>query len=132
MCSTLTTGAHQPTNKCMNRDELYAELGGMIASRRKRVGFTQAEAAKLAGMSRAALANIEVGRQNLSVHQLYALAAALKLESPSLLLPVGALERPVKASELSIYEPNLNERQRDQVERVFQAVGAARRTEGTS
>ena len=116
----------------MNRGELYAELGDIIASRRKRLGMTQTEASSQAGMSRAALANIEVGRQNISVHQLYALAAALRLESPGLLLPVGSLERSVRPSELTISEPNLNERQREQVERVFQAVGTGRRSEGAS
>jgi transcriptional regulator with XRE-family HTH domain len=94
--------------------------------------MTQAEAARVAGMSRAALANIEVGRQNLSVHQLYPLAVALKLDSPAKLLPVRSLERPVGEAGLTISEPGLNDRQRSQVERFYMSVNPAKRPDGAA
>lgn len=104
----------------------------MVASRRKRLGMTQAETASLAGMSRAALANIEVGRQNLAVHQLYQLAAALQLDSAGKLLPVRARERGLNDAELTIPSTGLSELQRAQVEQVVRAVKPARRTDGGS
>ena len=132
MCLSLTPWTDQLTNNRMNQRELYVELGGVIATRRKRLGMTQAEAAKQAGMSRAALANIEVGRQNLLVHQLYSLSSALKLDSPAKLLPVGALERTVNVSEVSISEASLSDRQRAQVEHVFLSAQTSKRTDGDS
>lgn len=47
----------------------------------------QKNLAAFVGISRGTLANIETGRQNLHVHQLYNFARALKLRSPADLLP---------------------------------------------
>jgi transcriptional regulator with XRE-family HTH domain len=70
----------------MNPDRLYPQIGDVIRRRRKRLSMTQQELAAQLGISRAALANIEVGRQRVFVHQLYSLAAALQLR-PHELLP---------------------------------------------
>lgn len=53
---------------------------------------TQADLADAAGMSRATLANIESGRQSVSLEQLYGLASALACEPAALLPSVNALK----------------------------------------
>jgi transcriptional regulator with XRE-family HTH domain len=111
----------------MDERELYRELGRAIAGRRKHLEFTQQAVAKRAGMSRASLANIEVGRQKVLVHQLYGLAAALSLDSPARLLPVGRLEpKPVLGDVAIISETDLNQLQRAQIERVYRSVSPVR------
>lgn len=70
----------------MNGRVLYEKIGGLIRSRRKQLDLTQVKLAQQLGMSRASLANMETGRQNILVHQLYILAQALDLH-PSDLLP---------------------------------------------
>lgn len=125
----MTDEADRFTNNRMNQQELYAELGRVVAARRKRLELTQTEVAAAAGMSRASLANIEVGRQNILVHQLYALATALKLDSPAKLLPVGPLERDVNFGPVAISESDLSDRQRAQIERVFLSVDPKRSAE---
>jgi transcriptional regulator with XRE-family HTH domain len=76
----------------MRDSTLYEEVGAVIARRRKALGFTQADIAAALGMSRAAVTNIEAGRQNLYLHQLYALAKALRMSDISELLPRTLVE----------------------------------------
>jgi len=63
----------------MQSELIYKHIGLLIKNRRKQLGWTQEKLASLLAISRASLANIETGRQNVLVHQLYAFAAALKL-----------------------------------------------------
>ena len=72
----------------MRSDDIYRLLGEAVARRRKHLEMTQADLAKVVGLSRASIANIEVGRQKMLVHQAYALADALKLDSVGQLLPL--------------------------------------------
>src|SRR5271156_215056 len=72
---------------CMNPDRIYQQIGVAIRSRRKQLSMTQQQLAMHLGISRASLANIEVGRQKVFVHHLYALAGALQLK-PYELLPL--------------------------------------------
>lgn len=62
-------------------------MGRAIAERRTTIPLTQLELATLVGMSRASIANIERGKQTVSVHTLYAIALALNVDSPEQLLP---------------------------------------------
>ncbi len=55
--------------------------------RRKDQKKTQSEIAAAAGLSRPSLANIEAGRQTLTLHQLYRLASVLGVGDVRLLLP---------------------------------------------
>lgn len=71
----------------MLNEEIYVPLGRAIAERRTRIPLTQRELAARIGVSRASIANTERGRQAVSVHNLYAIAAALDVESPAELLP---------------------------------------------
>jgi transcriptional regulator with XRE-family HTH domain len=67
--------------------ELYRQLGRTVSSRRRELGVSQAGIAEKIGMSRASLASLETGRQRIMVHQLFALANALKLDSILDLVP---------------------------------------------
>lgn len=115
----------------MDEKDLYRELGRAIKSRRKHLEVTQESVAKSAGISRASLANIEVGRQKVLVHQLYYLADALKLDSPGRLLPVGRIEPKQVVSDLAISEVDLNLLQRAQIERIYKSVTVGK-TDGDS
>ena len=71
----------------MSDMELYRRLGRTVAKRRRELGLTQSDIAEKLGLSRASLANLESGRQRIMVHQLFALANALKLKSILDLVP---------------------------------------------
>lgn len=95
--------------------ELYRRLGRAVAERRKELKLNQAEVAERIGLSRASLASLETGRQRIMVHQLFALANALKLDSildlvpeswtpaeamPEIRVPAGAQLSPRQQSEV--------------------------------
>jgi transcriptional regulator with XRE-family HTH domain len=71
----------------MESKQLYQAIGALIREHRKRHGLTQERLAKQIGMSRAAIANIEAGRQQLLVHQLYDIASVFELDI-SILIPI--------------------------------------------
>lgn len=58
-----------------------------MSFKRKQLKMTQNDLASLAGLSRASIANIERGHQNVALHHLYAIAEALKVSDVSDLLP---------------------------------------------
>lgn len=93
----------------MEPKSIYQEVGRNIRRLRKEAGHTQARLSGQAGISRASLANIEAGRQQILVHHLYAIANALQLDSPKLLLPAeSSLSPPVS-------DESLTKSQREQV-----------------
>lgn len=55
--------------------------------------MTQGELARLVGMTRTSISNIESGRQKLQIHTLYDVARALEV-SPTALLPTPANPEP--------------------------------------
>ena len=59
---------------------IASELGRMIGMRRRALGLTQATVANRVGLARASIANIEAGRQTLTVHHLRQIGSALGLE----------------------------------------------------
>ena len=75
----------------MNPESIYQHIGAVIRTRRNALKprLTQEALAQRVGISRASLANIETGRQNVLVHQLYALADALSLDPSDFLLPAN-------------------------------------------
>ena len=103
------------TKPGMDEDRLYQEIGGRIAARRKNLGLKQADVAKRMGISRASVANIEVGRQRVLIHQLYRLAEALEIGNPSELMPARSRSRVTVP--LPMEGVRLSKRERDQDER---------------
>jgi transcriptional regulator with XRE-family HTH domain len=65
---------------------LYVALGRLMRTRRESAGMTQGELARLVGMTRTSISNIESGRQKLQIHTLYDVARALEVP-PEALLP---------------------------------------------
>lgn len=66
---------------------IYTAFGRAVATRRKELDLTQVDLAGRIGMSRASVANIESGRQNVLLHHVYRLASALEFTKVSDLLP---------------------------------------------
>lgn len=101
----------------MDAAQIYRSLGERIRVLRNDLRQTQDQLAKQVGISRASLANIEAGRQQVLVHHLFALASALQLDSPAQILPVPQA-RPAKSgavSALPLAEGGLTEKQRREV-----------------
>lgn len=60
-----------------NIEPCYRMLAARIESIRETLGVTQAELAKRTGLSRPSIANIEVGRQRISLHHVERIAQGL-------------------------------------------------------
>ena len=99
----------------------YRELGQAIRRYRAGAGKTQVQLAAEIGISRASLANMEAGRQQVLVHYLYAIAEALDLDSPTTLLPApqASILHDVESSTLPLPEQGLSEKQRQEVLRLM-------------
>lgn len=105
----------------MTPQDIYREVGQTIRRYRAGAHRTQSQLAAEIGISRASLANIEAGRQNVLVHHLYAIAEALELDSPTALMPVRQSndEDGAVASALPLPESGLTEKQRQEVLRLM-------------
>lgn len=66
---------------------VYKAFGAAVATRRRQMKLTQAALAAQVRMSRASIANIESGRQNVLLHHAYDLATALGFSTVHDLLP---------------------------------------------
>lgn len=69
-------------------NSFYEHIGATIKARRRVLGMKQKNLAAKLGISRGSLANIEIGRQCLLVHQLYRFASVLELQPQDLLPPL--------------------------------------------
>ncbi|MCC6206435.1 MAG: helix-turn-helix transcriptional regulator [Hyphomicrobiales bacterium] len=112
----------------MDSELLRRHIGALIKARRKRLKITQESLAARMGMSRAALANIETGRQNMLLHHLYRFADNLKLKVTDLLPEPALLESAAEPDDLPLPE-NLSRAQRAQVARLMRDDTAADGTE---
>lgn len=72
----------------MSNDPRYVAFGDAMALRRDQLKMTQAQLASRVGLSRASIANIERGRQNVLLHHACDIASALGLSQVGDLLPV--------------------------------------------
>ena len=102
----------------VNSEAIYRHIGLLIRNRRKQLGLTQEKLAKRIAISRASLASIETGRQNILVHQIYRFATVLQLEPKNFLPTVGDL-RPVLDLEELTLPAGLNAQQKEQVARLL-------------
>ncbi len=91
------------------------EIGARISELRKNKGYSQDELAKLLGISRPPLTQIELGKRNISVIELQKISENLSISMDKLLSPDFKIEDVVinfsqkeKSSELRISKPNLN------------------------
>ena len=112
----------------MEPDDIYREVGRNIRRCREAARRKQEQLAAEIGISRASLANIEVGRQKIRLHHLYAIAAALDLHSPAMLLPKPALTPHDDAlSELPLPKEGLTDKQRLEVLHLLNDVLTGRK-----
>jgi len=99
-------------------DPIYKHIGMLIKARRKTLGLKQENLAHTLGISRGSLANIETGRQNILVHNLYKIAAALDLNLFDLLPQPSSV--PSKSERMALPLPDdLKANQKKQVARLF-------------
>jgi transcriptional regulator with XRE-family HTH domain len=103
----------------MSDMDVYKQLGFRVATRRKELKLKQEEVAKLIGLSRASLANLETGRQKILLHHVYKLAAALELRSILDLIPSTLVEiEPVNFAGDAV-----SERQKTKLEDFVRRIG---------
>lgn len=102
----------------MQTEHIYKHIGSLIKSRRKQLRWTQEKLASRLAMSRASLANIETGRQNVLVHQLYAFAAALELAVGDFLTAPTNLSSKYDLNKLPLPD-GLNAQQKEQIARLL-------------
>lgn len=106
----------------LSKNGICTEVGALIYLARKTKGLTQRELSERLGVSRPSIANIEVGRQNLTLVRLFEIAEALGV-SPQSLVPTGdvdhrALARRERAqAQVKVLEAKL-ERARHRAEEV--------------
>ena len=105
----------------MTPEGIYREVGRNIRRYRAGAHRTQAQLASEIGISRASLANIEAGRQQVLLHHLYAIADALDLDSPSTLMPVPPSPNGDPAK-LPLPTEGLSETQRQEVLRLMGGI----------
>lgn len=74
-------------------ESIYKRFGRAVASRRTALKLTQSKLGELVGLSRASIANIESGRQNVLLHQVYNIADALQCAQLGDLLPKPDFDR---------------------------------------
>lgn len=116
----LTIWLWPATTKVMDPQEFYVQLGKLIRERRIAQEFTQAQLAKALNISRASLANIETGRQNVFVHHLQSIAEQLDTQVEVLIPKVERRVSVKQINALNLKLPkNLNGAQREQVARFF-------------
>src|SRR6266404_2460079 len=112
----------------MTESHLYAAFGEAVAKRRKRLEMTQAELAAKVGMSRASLANIERGRQNVLLHHAYSLASALDFVSVADLLPSMQRKNVARTVNIALSDKTVTERGKTQITNLISAVLSKRTT----
>jgi transcriptional regulator with XRE-family HTH domain len=121
----------------MDSSILYRTVGTSIRRRRRELDLTQMKLANRLGISRGALANIETGRQNLLLHQLYRFAAVLDMNVHDLLplptemnvgelMPLATTDEIAQSKELPMPK-GLTPEQKAQVARVL-STAVTRRT----
>jgi transcriptional regulator with XRE-family HTH domain len=116
----------------MANDSVYKAFGNAVSTRRRALALTQAQLASKVRMSRASIANIESGRQNVLLHHVYALAAALDFTKVGEFLPplpqksVGG-ELKMMLSNQALSKQTLSQHEEAQVADLISSAIAPRR-----
>jgi DNA-binding XRE family transcriptional regulator len=71
----------------IDRDMLYEQIGAKIRKYRKDSGLNQEELAQKVDLNRSSIAQIETGKQAVSIHTLYSMAELLQKKISDFLLP---------------------------------------------
>ena len=103
----------------MSHAAIYQPFGRMVATRRKALELTQVQLAGKSGLSRASIASIESGRQNVLLHHVYALADALQLDKVADLLPV---QPKLEGGTMEISDETVTARGKARIESVVAAA----------
>ena len=114
----------------MHPPPVYSIIGSRIRTRRRQMELTQERLSRQLGISRASLANIETGRQQILVHQIYNLAAQLELDITDLLPPADSINVSDAASDLPLPQ-GLKARDRQLAARAFREADTRELEEGT-
>ncbi len=69
----------------ISESELYEQVGILVRIAREKVGLNQQDLAKLIGLQRTSITNIEAGKQKFQLHTLFNIANALNIPVKSLL-----------------------------------------------
>jgi transcriptional regulator with XRE-family HTH domain len=112
----------------MDHKQFYLKTGALIREQRKLHKYTQENLAKQLSISRAAVANIEAGRQQILVHQLYAIAKALEIDLTTL-VPTIASEVVVQLVDHVQLPADLTKAQREQILKLIQSANSRLREE---
>lgn len=104
----------------MRDREMYRQLGSRLRTRRDALRMTQQQLADKVGVSRASIANMERGRQNVLLHHLYVLADALEMSGPADLLPTAMKDD--KAADVEITGSPISDRERASVNEFLSKV----------
>jgi transcriptional regulator with XRE-family HTH domain len=99
----------------MIESSLYKAFGEAVAKRRNALGLTQVELATRVGISRASLANIERGRQNVLLHHAYSLASALEFSAVGDLLPTSPKPALARSVRIALSDKSVTERGKAQI-----------------
>jgi transcriptional regulator with XRE-family HTH domain len=102
-------------------DPIYKQIGAVIKSRRKTLEMKQETLARMLGISRGSLANVETGRQSILVHQLYKFAVALQLKPVDLLPQPSPDHLRTERTELPL-PSGLKAQEKEQITRFFEQV----------
>jgi len=97
----------------MQNDVLYVKIGALIRGRREKLDMTQQRLAEMVGLSRASIANIESRRQNIYLHQLFAIAHNLGIDV------MDIIPRTTFSKSESIIPADVTEKERELIEEVF-------------
>jgi transcriptional regulator with XRE-family HTH domain len=118
VCGVDADSAREYHLERMELEPIYKTIGAMIRRRRRRLDLPQAKLAARLGISRATLANIEIGRQRVLVHHLYTFAEALDLKLTDLLPPANLAGSVTDWNKLPM-KGDLNPKQREQIARLI-------------
>lgn len=116
----------------MSMNPVNLAFGKAVALRRDELGLTQADLAAQVGMSRASIANIEKGRQNILLYHVYDLAEALKMAKVGDLLPARPKPSAQSKWEISGADGDISASDIAQVNELVSAALAVREAKARS